>query len=99
MIDYNLVLAITMIFFSLIALCINKHNILRVFIFIELIIVNICLCFLIISFLNNTITGKAITLYVIIIAAAESSIALSILVCFYRIRGNIGINLLNLLKG
>jgi NADH:ubiquinone oxidoreductase subunit K len=38
-------------------------------------------------------------LSVLVVAAAESAIGLSILVIFYRIRGGISLDLINLLKG
>ena len=55
--------------------------------------------FLIISYLNFSSYEQIISLSIIIISAAETAIALSLLVSFYRIRGNIGTKLFNITKG
>jgi len=49
-------------------------------------------------FLDNLI-GQIFALYVLVVAAAESAIGLSILVAYYRVRGTISVKFLNLLRG
>jgi len=43
------------------------------------------------SLLFEDIIGQIFSLYIIVIAAAESAIGLGILVSFYRLRGNVSI--------
>jgi NADH:ubiquinone oxidoreductase subunit K len=45
------------------------------------------------------LSEKVFALIVLTVAAAESAIGLAILVIYYRIRGSIAIELINLMKG
>ena len=68
-------------------------------IIIGLIFLAINLNFVIFSLNLDDILGQYYVLSVLVVAAAESAIGLSILVIFYRIRGGISLDLINLLKG
>jgi NADH-quinone oxidoreductase subunit K len=65
----------------------------------ELIFLAINLNFVIFSLNLDDILGQYYVLSVLVVAAAESAIGLSILVIYYRIRGGISLDLINLLKG
>jgi NADH:ubiquinone oxidoreductase subunit K len=43
--------------------------------------------------------GQLFALFVITVAAAESAIGLALLVVYYRIRGTIAVEFINLMKG
>lgn len=47
----------------------------------------------------DDVNGQIFSLYVLTVAAAESSIGLAILVIYYRIRNIITVELMNLMKG
>jgi NADH-quinone oxidoreductase subunit K len=47
----------------------------------------------------DDIVGQIFALFVLTVAAAESAIGLAILVVYYRIRGTVSIEYINLLKG
>lgn len=51
------------------------------------------------SFIYDDIIGQTFGIYIIIIAGAESTIGLAILLAYYRIRGNINISTPYTLKG
>ena len=68
-------------------------------IIIGLIFLAINLNFVIFSLNLDDILGQYYVLSVLVVAAAESAIGLSILVIFYRIRGGISLDLIVLLKG
>ena len=70
-----------------------------VIIIIRLIFLAINFNFVIFSINLDDILGQYYVLCVLVVAAAESAIGLSILVIFYRIRGGISLDLINLLKG
>lgn len=82
-----------------IGILIKRRNLISLLIFIELMFISLTTNFLIISYLNFSSYGQIISLSIIIISAAETAIALSLLVSFYRIRGNIGTKLFNITKG
>ena len=50
------------------------------------------------SILDN-LQGQLFALYILVVAAAESAIGLSILVAYYRVRGTIAVKFINLLRG
>ena len=54
--------------------------------------------FIIFSFFLDDIVGQIFALFVLTVAAAESAIGLAILVVYYRIRGTVSIEYINLLK-
>jgi|TARA_B100000768_G_C11108675_1_gene302284 NADH-quinone oxidoreductase subunit K len=84
---------------GLIGIFINKRNVLLIIICVELNLLAINFSFLISSFYLDDILGQIYTIFVLVIAAAETSIGLAILVVYYRIRGTISIEFLNKLRG
>jgi NADH-quinone oxidoreductase subunit K len=50
------------------------------------------------SFLGDMV-GQVFTLFVLTVAAAEAAIGLAILVCFFRLRGSIAVEDVNVMKG
>ena len=58
---------------------------------IEIMLLSVTLLILINSFSFDDNIGQTFSLYIIAIAAAESVIGLSILVAYYRLRGNISL--------
>lgn len=69
----------------------NRKNILLMIIAIEIMLLSVTLLILINSFSFDDNIGQTFGLYIIAIAAAESVIGLSILVAYYRLRGNISL--------
>ena len=47
----------------------------------------------------NDLVGQVFTLFVLTVAAAEAAIGLAILVSFFRIRGTIAVEDVNVMKG
>jgi NADH-quinone oxidoreductase subunit K len=76
---------------------INKH-ILMILISLELILLSSNINFICFSALNDDIIGQIYALFVITIAAAESSLGLAIFIVFYRLRGGVSVDLISLLK-
>lgn len=66
---------------------------------IELMLLAINLNFIIFSIFLDDILGQLFALLVLTVAAAESAIGLALLVVYYRIRGTISIEFINLMKG
>jgi len=55
--------------------------------------------FIIFSVFLDDILGQLFALLVLTVAAAESAIGLAILVIYYRVRGTIAIEFIDLMKG
>ena len=83
---------------GLIGLTINKKNIVLMLISIELLILSINLNFIIFSIFLDDLNGQIYSIFLLALAAAESSIGLAILIAYFRTKGNISILLINLLK-
>ena len=69
----------------------NRKNIILMLISLEIMLLSITLLILVSSLNFDDILGQIYSIYIISVAGAESAIGLSILVAFYRLRGNITI--------
>ena len=92
-------IALSIFFIGVIGIFINRKNVLTVIICIELILLSINLNLLISSFYLDDVLGEIFVVMILTVAAAESSIGLAILIIYYRLRGTIAIEFINLLKG
>jgi NADH-quinone oxidoreductase subunit K len=94
-----LIFSITLFFISILGIFLTRKNLILIIICIELMLLSINFNFIIFSVYLNDIFGQIITIFILTLAGAEASIGLAILIIFYRIRGIISINFLNILKG
>ena len=69
----------------------NRKNIILLIISIEIMLLAVTLLILISSYSFQDSIGQTFGIYIISIAGAESVIGLSILVAYYRLRGNISL--------
>jgi NADH-quinone oxidoreductase subunit K len=76
----------------------NRKNIILMLMSIELMLLAVNFNFIIFSVFLDDIVGQIFALFVLTVAAAESAIGLAILVVYYRIRGTVSIEYINLLK-
>jgi len=96
----SLLVFITLIFFiGLAGIFANRKNILLIIVSVELMLLSINALFLVSSVYIDDRLGQIFAIFILTIAAAESSIGLAILVSYYRIRGTIAIEFINLIKG
>jgi NADH-quinone oxidoreductase subunit K len=65
---------------------------------IELMLLAVNFNFIVFSVFLDDVVGQIFALFVLTVAAAESAIGLAILVVYYRIRGTVSIEYINLLK-
>ena len=86
-------------FISILGIFITRKNLIIILISIELMLLSINFNFIIFSIYLNDVLGQIFTLFILTLAGAEASIGLAILIIFYRVRGIISMNFLNILKG
>src|SRR6056297_1795406 len=86
-------------FIAIAGVALNRKNILIIIMSIELILLAINFNFLISSVYLDDRLGQLIPVFVLTVAAAESSIGLAILISYYRTRGTISLEFINQLKG
>jgi len=89
----------TIFFIGLFGVFMNRRNILLIIVCVELMLLAINFTFLISSYYLDDVFGQIFTIFVLVVAAAETSIGLAILVVYYRIRGTISIEFVNSLRG
>ena len=66
---------------------------------IELMLLAVNLSFLLFSISLDDLIPQIFALWVLTVAAAESAIGLALLVVYYRVRGTISVEFIQLLKG
>lgn len=76
-----------------------RKHIINILISFELIILSLNCNFIVFSCYLDDLMGQLYSLFILTVAAAESSIGLAIIIVYYRLRGGISIDLLSLLKG
>ena len=81
---------------AVLSFILNRKNIILMLISIEIMLLAVTFLILINSLLFEDILGQVFSIYIIVVAAAESAIGLGILVAFYRLRGNISLTFKNI---
>ena len=94
-----LFVAMVLFLLGLSGIFLNRKNIIILLMSIELMLLSINFNFIIFSVFLDDILGQLFSLLVLTVAAAESAIGLAILVIYYRVRGTIAIEFINLMKG
>ncbi len=94
-----LLISVSLFFIGLSGIMLNKKNIVVMLMSIELVLLSINFNFIIFSVFLDDVLGQIFALFILTVAAAESAIGLAILVVYYRIRGTVSIEYINLLKG
>ena len=77
----------------------NRKNIIIILMSIELILLSVNINFVAFSSFMGDISGQIFALLILTVAAAEAAIGLAILVVYFRNRGSIAVQDVNLMKG
>jgi NADH-quinone oxidoreductase subunit K len=77
----------------------NRKNVIVILMSVELILLAVNINFVAFSTHLNDIVGQVFALLVLTVAAAEASIGLAILVVFFRNRGSIAVEDVNMMRG
>ena len=78
---------------------INRKNVIVILMSIELILLAVNINLVAFSAFLGDLVGQVFALFVLTVAAAEASIGLAILVAFYRKRGSIAVEDVNMMRG
>ena len=96
---HYLVLAAILFATSVIGIFLNRKNVIIILMSIELILLAVNINLVAFSTHLGDIVGQIFALLVLTVAAAEAAIGLAILVVFFRNRGTIAVEDINLMKG
>jgi NADH-quinone oxidoreductase subunit K len=77
----------------------NRKNVIVILMSVELILLSVNINLVAFSSFLGDIVGQVYALIVLTVAAAEAAIGLAILVAYYRNRGSIAVDDINLMKG
>ena len=94
-------LSVAAILFTLgvLGIFLNRKNVIVILMSVELILLAVNINLVAFSAHLNDIVGQVFALFVLTVAAAEAAIGLAILVCFFRNRGSIAVEDINMMRG
>ena len=78
---------------------INRKNVIVILMSIELILLAVNINLVAFSTFNGDLVGQVFALLILTVAAAEAAIGLAILVVYFRNRGTIAVEDINMMKG
>ena len=97
--QHYLALAAILFTIGVLGIFINRKNVIVILMSIELILLSVNLNLVAFSSFLNDIVGQVFALLVLTVAAAEAAIGLAILVVYFRNRGTIAVEDINMMKG
>jgi NADH-quinone oxidoreductase subunit K len=77
----------------------NRKNVIVILMSVELMLLAVNINFVAFSTFHGDLVGQVFAMFVLTVAAAEAAIGLAILVVYFRNRGSIEVEDINLLKG
>ncbi len=78
---------------------VNRKNVIIIMMSIELILLAVNINLVAFSVYLHQVTGQIYAMFVLTVAAAEAAVGLAILVTFFRNRGDIAVDDVNVMKG
>ena len=94
-------LSVAAVLFTLgvLGIFVNRKNVIIILMSVELILLSVNINLVAFSSFLNDIVGQVFALFILTVAAAEAAIGLAILVVFYRNRGSIAVEDINMMRG
>jgi NADH-quinone oxidoreductase subunit K len=96
---HYLIVAAILFTLGIAGIIVNRKNIIVILMSIELILLAVNINLIAFSAFLGDLTGQIYALFVLTVAAAEAAIGLAILVTYYRNRGTIAVEDINMMKG
>ncbi len=96
---HYLIVAAILFTLGVAGIILNRKNIIVILMSVELILLAVNVNLVAFSAYLGDLTGQIFALLVLTVAAAESAIGLAILVVFYRNKGTISVEDINMMKG
>lgn len=84
---------------GIIGIFLNRKNVIVIMMSIELILLAVNINMVAFSAFHNDLVGQIFAMFILTVAAAEAAIGLAILVVFFRNRGSIAVEDINVMKG
>ncbi|OYU50233.1 MAG: NADH-quinone oxidoreductase subunit K [Rhizobiales bacterium PAR1] len=97
--SHYLVVAAMLFTLGALGIFVNRKNVIVILMSIELILLSVNINLVAFSTHLGDLTGQVFALLVLTVAAAEAAIGLAILVVYFRNRGSIAVEDINVMKG
>ena len=96
---HYLVVAALLFTIGVFGIFLNRKNVIVILMSIELILLAVNINFVAFSAYLHDLVGQVMAMFVLTVAAAEAAIGLAILVVYFRNRGTIAVEDVNVMKG
>jgi NADH-quinone oxidoreductase subunit K len=97
--EHYLTVAAALFVIGIFGIFLNRKNVIVILMSIELMLLAVNINLVAFSSHLGDLVGQVFTMFVLTVAAAEAAIGLAILVCFFRNRGTIDVEDVNVMKG
>lgn len=97
--SHYLIVAAILFTIGVLGIFLNRKNVIIILMCIELILLAVNINFVAFSTHMGDLSGQVFALFVLTVAAAEAAVGLAILVVYFRNRGDIAVEDVNLMKG
>ncbi len=94
-----LIVAAMLFTLGILGIILNRKNIIVILMSIELILLSVNINLVAFSAFLGDLTGQVFSLLILTVAAAEAAIGLAVLVTYFRNRGSIAVEDINVMKG
>jgi NADH-quinone oxidoreductase subunit K len=94
-----LVVAAILFTLGIFGIFLNRKNVIIMLMSIELMLLAVSINFVAFSVFRGDLVGQVFAMFVLTVAAAEAAIGLAILVVYFRNRGTIAVEDINMMKG
>ncbi len=97
--EHYLIVAAMLFTLGVAGIILNRKNVIVILMSVELILLSVNLNLVAFSAQLHDLTGQIFALFILTVAAAEAAIDLAILVTYFRNRGTIAVEDINMMKG
>ena len=97
--EHYLVLAAILFTVGVFGIFLNRKNVIIILMSIELMLLAVNINLVAFSSFHQDLVGQVFAMFVLTVAAAEAAIGLAILVVYFRNRGSIAVEDINMMKG
>ncbi len=97
--EHYLILAAILFTIGVFGIFLNRKNVIVILMSVELLLLAVSINLVAFSAFLGDLVGQVFALVVLTVAAAESAIGLAIIVVYFRNRGSIAVDDINLMKG
>ena len=98
-IEHYIIVSAILFVLGVLGIFLNRKNVITILMAIELILLSVNLNLIAFSVFSGTIAGQIFAMLVLTVGAAEAAVGLAILVVYFRNRGDISVENVDLMKG